>query len=252
MTTNEIINFKNITFIISEKSQLSELFLTLIKKKEKIQILTINLDHLFIISKNNTYKNIAFNNRYNFIDGIGVSILLFFKYSRLFSRVTGNEILNEILHLCNKNKFKLAIIGSNNEAKNKFEALILKKFPEIPKPLIISPSMNFTKTHLDEEKIIKQINDYSPNFLLAAFGAPFQEIWINNNLKNINAQIFCGIGSAFEFFSGHKKRAPKFLIGLGLEWLWRVFQEPLRLSRRYFINDLPFLIKEIFKLILNK
>jgi N-acetylglucosaminyldiphosphoundecaprenol N-acetyl-beta-D-mannosaminyltransferase len=84
----------------------------------------------------------------------------------------------------------------------------------------------------DEPEIISKINRFSPDILFVAFGSPNQEIWINKNLSKIpSVKIAIGVGGAFDFFAGEKKRAPKFFQKLGIEWLYRLIIEPQRWKR---------------------
>jgi exopolysaccharide biosynthesis WecB/TagA/CpsF family protein len=69
--------------------------------------------------------------------------------------------------------------------------------------------------------------------LWASFGCPKQEWWILENEAELNVPVIAGIGAAFDFHSGNKKRAPLFIQKLRLEWLYRLFQEPGRLWKRY-------------------
>ena len=72
--------------------------------------------------------------------------------------------------------------------------------------------------------------------LLVALGTPYQEEWISENKDKINIPIVIAIGSGLYFLSGTIKRAPKWMRNIGLEWFYRLFQEPKRLWRRYIIG----------------
>ena len=79
----------------------------------------------------------------------------------------------------------------------------------------------------DDETIFETINNTQPQILFVAFGTPKQEQWIYENLKKLpSVKIAMGIGGAFDFISGHVKRAPIPFQKMGIEWLWRLFQEP--------------------------
>jgi exopolysaccharide biosynthesis WecB/TagA/CpsF family protein len=78
--------------------------------------------------------------------------------------------------------------------------------------------------------------------VLAALGAPRQERWVQSHLGASGANVGIGIGSAFDIISGRNPRAPGWMQALGLEWFYRMLQEPRRLGRRYLVDDSPFLI----------
>jgi N-acetylglucosaminyldiphosphoundecaprenol N-acetyl-beta-D-mannosaminyltransferase len=96
---------------------------------------------------------------------------------------------------------------------------------------------------------ISLINQSKPHFVFVSLGCPKQEKWMADNFKKINA-VLLGVGAAFEIMAGMKKRAPKWMQDLSLEWLYRLIQEPRRLFKRYFVTNSFFiylLIKAIYK-----
>lgn len=104
-----------------------------------------------------------------------------------------------------------------------------------------SPSFGFEKDEAECMEIIDRINASEATVLVVGVGAPKQEIWIakyRNNMSNV--KIFMALGATIDFEAGVKKRAPKILQKMCIEWLYRFLQEPKRLFRRYFIEDMKF------------
>lgn len=104
-----------------------------------------------------------------------------------------------------------------------------------------SPSFGFEKDEVECKEIANMINASGATVLVVGVGAPKQEIWIakyRNDMPHV--RIFMALGAAIDFEAGVKKRAPEIWQKMGLEWLYRFFQEPRRLFRRYFIEDLKF------------
>jgi len=83
----------------------------------------------------------------------------------------------------------------------------------------------------DSASIISQINALSPDLLLVCLGAPKQELWMAENIENLNVPLCAGLGGSLDVFAGNVKRAPEFFQKLGLEWLYRIAKEPRRLLR---------------------
>ena len=95
----------------------------------------------------------------------------------------------------------------------------------------------------------KSLKDKETDILFVAFGSPKQEIWIADNLNDLNAKVVMGVGGAFDFITGKVPRAPKFLRNLGLEWLFRLIMQPWRIKRQVSLIRFVFLvIKEKFKI----
>jgi N-acetylglucosaminyldiphosphoundecaprenol N-acetyl-beta-D-mannosaminyltransferase len=81
-------------------------------------------------------------------------------------------------------------------------------------------------------KILNKINQYKPDLLLVAYGAPWQEKWIAANLNQIKAKVVMGVGGTFDYLTGRAKVPPEWVSRLGLEWLWRLGHEPWRWRRQ--------------------
>ena len=105
-----------------------------------------------------------------------------------------------------------------------------------------TPSFGFEKNEQECLDIVDEINRIKPTVLAVGVGAPKQEKWIVK-YKDLmpSVKIFLAIGATIDFEAGNTQRAPQWVSQVGLEWLYRVFCEPKRLWRRYFIEDFPFL-----------
>jgi len=99
---------------------------------------------------------------------------------------------------------------------------------------------------MSTDAIIQKINLANPDFLVVALGAGKGQAWIQKNKQRLNAPVISHLGAVINFVAGHVERAPVFWQRMGLEWVWRIKQEPL-LWRRYFFDGLAFI-----KLILTK
>jgi N-acetylglucosaminyldiphosphoundecaprenol N-acetyl-beta-D-mannosaminyltransferase len=103
----------------------------------------------------------------------------------------------------------------------------------------------------EEEKIINRINASGAKLVFVSLGCPKQERWIASMKGRINATMI-GVGAAFSTLSGVKKMAPEWMRKSGLEWLYRLFQEPKRLFKRYFTTNTIFLYLLIKAKIISK
>lgn len=95
----------------------------------------------------------------------------------------------------------------------------------------------------DTNNIVQEIVDSKAEVLFVALGCPKQESFIIDNFDTLPAKILMGVGGSFDVIGGLKKRAPKIMISLGLEWLYRVILEPFRFKRLLVIPK--FLIKSL-------
>jgi N-acetylglucosaminyldiphosphoundecaprenol N-acetyl-beta-D-mannosaminyltransferase len=113
-----------------------------------------------------------------------------------------------------------------------------------------TPSLRISGTHhgyiadpAAEDRAIAEINASGAGILLVAMGVPSQELWIARNSDRLNVPVVVGVGGLFDYYSGRIPRAPAPLRKAGLEWAWRLAQEPGRLARRYLVGNIEFLAR---------
>ncbi|MDD5071693.1 MAG: WecB/TagA/CpsF family glycosyltransferase [Patescibacteria group bacterium] len=144
-------------------------------------------------------------------------------------RVTGADLVGEILKDLRFKNYDLRIAVANWRGG-------LSKKEDIEKVLREFKAKDFFVKDIsrDLEQDLSDLALFKPDILFCAFGAPYQEKFIYNNLKNLpSLKIAIGVGGAFDFLTGKIKRAPKILRWLCLEWLWRLIKQPRRLKRIY-------------------
>ena len=91
----------------------------------------------------------------------------------------------------------------------------------------------FVKLDENQPEIVERINAAKPDILFVALGNPKQELWMGRNAAKLDVGVLIGIGGTFNFLAGRVKRAPRWMQKYGLEWVYRIIQEPGRLWRRY-------------------
>ena len=229
------------------------IFSILSSDKEPQIITTFNLDFFRIAEKNIEFLKICKNSLWNLPDGSGITFLIKSKYKNKINRITGNDIFLILIELAKKHNYKVAIIGGKQEVLKMVEEKIKREFEDNDKNLLcISPEYLFEENDNSNREIIDLIADFKPKIIFAALGCPRQEIWLYKNMGQFASTINIGIGAVLDYYSGYKKRSPLFLQDLGLEWLWRLTQEPKRLFKRYILWDFPFFIRKVFQIYFNK
>jgi N-acetylglucosaminyldiphosphoundecaprenol N-acetyl-beta-D-mannosaminyltransferase len=131
--------------------------------------------------------------------------------------------------------------GSEDLVLKKLIIKLKKDFPNINIVGSFSPPVG-SYEKLIKEEYIKNIIDTKPDIVWVSLGFPKQELFINLFQEKYSVESnLVGIGAVFEWVAGTKIKAPEFLANLGLEWIIRLVQEPRRLFRRYFVDNLLFL-----------
>tara|TARA_B100000795_G_scaffold92562_1_gene67665 strand:+ start:80 stop:823 length:744 start_codon:yes stop_codon:yes gene_type:complete len=166
---------------------------------------------------------------------------------KLPERVSGIDLMEELVKRSFKRGYKCFFFGAKEEVVTKLVNIYNKQYSED----IIAGYRNGYFEKEDEEKIALQIAESGANILFVAMTSPKKEIFLNtykNNLQNVN--FIMGVGGSFDVIAGKVKRAPVWMQNSGLEWLYRVIQEPKRMWKRYLFGNTSFIwlvIKEYFK-----
>ncbi len=146
------------------------------------------------------------------------------KLSPFPERVTGTDLMMAFLKSspCSR----IFLLGASELVNERLAKKLRSEGVNIVGNLSSSPAEK------NEVEIRKMIVKSEAKVLFVAFGAPAQELWIARNLMRLpNLQLVMGVGGAFDFLSGEKRRAPKFFQSLGFEWFWRLLLEPWRIRR---------------------
>ena len=100
-----------------------------------------------------------------------------------------------------------------------------------------APPLGFEKDEKELDKINQMISGVHPDLLIACFGCPKQEKWIYENISKYDAKVSVCAGATVDFLAGNVNRAPRWMSEHGLEWFYRFLQEPKRMFKRYFVDD---------------
>lgn len=143
-------------------------------------------------------------------------------------RITGVDFLESICAVRRKYKTPIFLLGAQEGVAEKVKEILTIRYP----------GLNIVGTfagspHEDNFPVIQAgLAETRPEVLFVAYGSPAQEIWIHKHLKHLpSVKIAMGVGGAFDFIAGVRKRAPKWMQRFGLEWLYRLAQEPKRFKR---------------------
>lgn len=169
-------------------------------------------------------------------DGIGLIYGSRIKNKPLKERVTGFDTSMKLLEIANKNSYSIYLLGGKDGIAKGAADRINKDYPNIK----VSGYHHgyFKGSHLglqgqpEEERIIEEIDKAKPHIIFVGFGFPKQELWIDSNKDRIKGKVIIGNGGVMDILAGNAKRAPEVFIKLGLEWFYRLMQNPSRIKRQ--------------------
>jgi N-acetylglucosaminyldiphosphoundecaprenol N-acetyl-beta-D-mannosaminyltransferase len=156
----------------------------------------------------------------------------------LKERVAGIDLMEKLVELAYQKKYKVFFFGAKEEIINK----VVEKYKRKYSADIIAGYRNGFFKKENEREIAKQIAGSGANILFVAISSPTKENFLYQNrnvLKSVN--FIMGVGGSFDVVAGFVKRAPIWMQKSGLEWMYRVYQEPKRMFRRYLIGNIKFI-----------
>ena len=208
----------------------------------RITVNTINAYSWSMADKDPVFRRSLIESDYLLPDGIAIVWAARFLKKEHIYKIAGADLHQMVLETLEKQKGKCFYLGASESTLNTIKSRLSKEFPNITVETYSPPfKTNFTKQ--DNQEMIDAINKFSPDALFVGMTAPKQEKWIYENREFVNAHITCGIGAVFDFYAGTKKRPPRWMINLGLEWLGRLISDPKRLWKRYLVYNLVFVWK---------
>jgi N-acetylglucosaminyldiphosphoundecaprenol N-acetyl-beta-D-mannosaminyltransferase len=165
----------------------------------------------------------------------------------LKERVAGIDLMENLVELAHQKNYKIYCLGAKEEVVSK----VVSHYKEKYSPKIIAGYRNGYFTKEEEPKIAKEIAESGANILFVAITSPKKENFLYENRETLKVVNFImGVGGSFDVVSGLVKRAPSWMQRSGLEWFYRLIQEPKRMWKRYLIGNSKFIfliLKEKFK-----
>ena len=186
------------------------------------------------------YQNIQNSAVLALPDGKPLSVVSKIKGYKNAQRVTGPDLMEAMFSEPVKHFF----YGGKKEVLLDLEDNIHKKYPDIQVAGMYSPPFR-SLTDEENRKIIEKINKSGADVVWVGLGAPKQEKWMYDHRKQIDA-LMIGVGAGFDYHAGAIKRAPVWMQKVSLEWLYRLYQDPKRLWKRYLITNCKFLYLILF------
>jgi N-acetylglucosaminyldiphosphoundecaprenol N-acetyl-beta-D-mannosaminyltransferase len=127
-------------------------------------------------------------------------------------------------------------LGGAPGVAEELAAAMEARFPGLRTAGSLAPPFGVDPHHLDEE-LVRRVNAAKPDIVWVGLGCPRQELWMATHRGSLEASALIGVGAAFDFHTGRKRQAPRFVMRLGLEWLFRLLAEPGRLWYRYLVYN---------------
>lgn len=239
-------NFFGIELYLNDMDSLVKQILANVENSEKRAYYAINPDCLTIALNDHKYAQILVNKKNQvYVDGKGIIYtqkILGLPVAK--ERIATTDLFPKIIEMAEKKnkKIRIFLLGGRPGVAQKVIENIgkCKKYVQF----VGEHHGYFEKEKSDE--VIEIINESQADIVFVGFGCPIQEYWVNDNFQKLKSSVFITCGGLYDYYSNNVKRAPVWMQDIGLEWLFRLLQEPKRLYKRYIFGNVKYISKMLY------
>ena len=156
------------------------------------------------------------------------------------TRVYGPDLAPIILERAALEGLPVGFYGGSPRVLDRFVQVMTERFPKLQAAYAYSPPFR-DLTPEEDQRVVQEIDGSGARILFVGIGNPKQEFWMAAHKGKVQA-VMIGVGAAFDFLAGAKPQAPRWMMGVGLEWLFRLATEPRRLWKRYLKQNPRFMV----------
>jgi exopolysaccharide biosynthesis WecB/TagA/CpsF family protein len=199
----------------------------------------VNADCLNIAYHHGKYRQALAQSDQVFADGSGIRMACRLLKEKLLGNVNGTDLFPKLCERLAETHLSIYLLGAKPGVAQATATIMQQRYMGLK----IAGTQDGYFTQEDTAQVIEQINQSGASILLVAMGAPRQELWLAEHRAELNPSVCMGVGGLFDFYSGRISRAPVWMREIGLEWIWRLLQEPRRMWKRYIIGNPLFLYR---------
>jgi exopolysaccharide biosynthesis WecB/TagA/CpsF family protein len=174
-------------------------------------------------------------------DGSGIALALRLKGEKLAANLNGTDLIPALCRRLAESGHSIFLLGGRPGVAEGAALALLRNAPGLK----VAGTADGYFDVAAEPDVIRAINESGASVVLVAMGVPAQDIWLQRNAARLQAPLTFGVGGLFDFLSGRIPRAPAWLRQAGLEWTYRLYQEPARMWRRYLLGNPEFVAHAI-------
>ena len=203
----------------------------------------VNADCVNIAQRRHDYQMCLQDVQWNYADGIGMKLAAQWLGSNVEQNINGTDMFPRLLSRLEEARMGIYLLGGEERVASDVADWIQATYPGV---VVTGSHHGFLNTDADVQRVVAEIHDAGSDLLLVAMGAPRQELWIQQHLSDLDVRLAIGVGGLFDFYSGRRRRAPSWVRELGMEWVYRWWQEPRRLCKRYLWGNGLFLARVLW------
>lgn len=208
----------------------------LIEKPGSAYIVTPNLDHIVILERDREFAEIYRNADLVLADGKPLIWISHLIRNPIKEKISGSDFFPHICKMCADHGYRIFILGAAEGVADVAAQNLCKRYAGLKICGTYSPPIGFETQERELEAIKTLIKSANPDVLAVSLGSPKGEKYLYRHLEEYGVSLGISIGATIDFEAGNVKRAPKWMADHGMEWLFRISQDPQRMIKRYW-ND---------------
>jgi N-acetylglucosaminyldiphosphoundecaprenol N-acetyl-beta-D-mannosaminyltransferase len=154
-------------------------------------------------------------------------------------RVTGCDLMERLLERAEERGWRVYFLGARADVLARAVARLRERYPRL---IVCGSHHGYFDEETEGEAVCRDISDARPHLLFVAISSPKKEYWLAEHLPELDVPFGMGVGGSIDVAAGLVRRAPRWMQRAGLEWLFRLVQEPRRLARRYLVSNAAFVV----------
>jgi N-acetylglucosaminyldiphosphoundecaprenol N-acetyl-beta-D-mannosaminyltransferase len=201
-------------------------------------VFTPNVDHIVLADGDARFRAAYEGASLCLVDGAPVLWASHLLGAPLPEKISGSDLLLPLVQRAAQCGFRVYLLGGDEGVAEAARRRLTAQFPDLA---IVGCDASRVNVDAVDPAILERIERARPDIVLVALGAPKQELFSFEQRARLGSAVCVGVGASLDFVAGVRRRAPSWISKLGLEWLYRLLQEPRRLASRYLLRDPQFL-----------
>lgn len=237
--TPPILHFWGVDIVNTTMAEALDWIEQRVRQQQKALVAFVNPACLNIAYTDEAYRRVLQHAERVLPDGIGINIGCRLLNQALLANVNGTDLFPRLCERAEQGGYSLYLLGGQPGVAALTATAMQQRYPK----LVIAGVRDGYFSDQEEPQVIDAINHSGATVLLVGFGVPKQELWLARCRERLQPTVCLGIGGLFDYYSGRIPRAPVWLREIGMEWSWRLMQEPDRMWKRYIIGNPLFLYR---------
>ena len=212
----------------------------LVASKQGGRVFTPNVDHVVQAEHDARFREAYSEVSLSLVDGVPLMWASRWLRKPLPEKISGSDLVLPLMERAAERGYRVYFLGGSPGAAELAKQKLLERFPSLQVVGMFDGRIDVNAPPETQRPILDDIAEAKTDLLMVALGAPKQEIWSHENRARLGGAVAIGVGASLDFVAGTLRRSPRWMSDAGLEWLYRLMQEPRRLAGRYLLRDPQF------------